>query len=255
MRSIKSMVSALKSFLTLVLLRLKGNTVSFSCRIISCKVTYPVALGSGNLISETTLSGNVRIFSSNKIYNSKLAGHNRLGDGNTLYNAVLGRYSYLGSGCTVSNATIGQFCSLGNNIMMAPGKHPLNLISTHPAFYSKHTNTSQSFSDKDYFKDLHPIEIGNDVWIGNSVTLVDGVKVHNGSVIAAGAVVTEDVQPYAIVGGVPAKLIRFRFSEETISLLLKSNWWDWPAEKLQSMSQHFRLDNEEEIRIFLKLNS
>ena len=75
--------------------------------------------------------------------------------------------------------------------------------------------------------------IGNDVWIGANVSILPGVYIGDGAVIAAGAVVTKDVEPYAIVGGVPAKVIRYRFSPKEIYILLKIKWWDWSVEEVE----------------------
>ena len=82
------------------------------------------------------------------------------------------------------------------------------------------------FTEKDLFNPSKTTVIGNDVWIGESVVIIDGLKIGTGSIIAAGAVVTKDVEPYSIVGGVPAKLIRFRFEKDIVQKLLNSKWWE-----------------------------
>ena len=95
-----------------------------------------------------------------------------------------------------------------------------------------------TFADKPYFNEFPgTVIIGNDVWIGSHATVVDGISIGDGSIVAAGSVVTKSVQPYAIVGGVPARPIRHRFSEETINELLKIQWWNWDV---PSLKQRFR---------------
>lgn len=116
---------------------------------------------------------------------------------------------------------IGNYCSFASNIHYYGANHPYENVSTSPFFYNK----SFGYSVKDV--ERYKLDIGNDVWIGYGVTITCGCQnIGNGAVIAAGAVVTKDVPPYAIVGGVPARVIKFRFDNETIEQLEKSKWYD-----------------------------
>lgn len=128
---------------------------------------------------------------------------------------------------------IGAFTSIAENVNVSKGNHPIDTVSTHNFFYLK----SFGFVDDmraDPARGNAPISIGHDVWIGRDVTILTGVTIGTGAIIAAGAVVAKDVPPYAIVGGVPARLIRHRFDEETIARLLASRWWSWPDETLKA---------------------
>lgn len=136
-------------------------------------------------------------------------------------------HEYKGSEAKV---IIGKYCSIGPNVtIITGGIHPIDRISTYP-FRIRWKLPGR-------FKDGFPstngnIEIGNDVWIASSVIILSGISIGHGAVVAAGSVVTKDVSPYAIVGGNPAKVIRFRFEEEKIAQLLEEQWWDFDKEKL-----------------------
>ena len=131
-----------------------------------------------------------------------------------LHNVQLGDYSYFAKNAQVANTTIGKFCSIGPNFCCGLGIHPTNGISTHPMFY------------RGKIAEYKPVTIGNDVFIGANVTVLDGVTIADGAVIGAGAVVIRDIPAYAIVGGVPATILRYRFDEAIIDKLLVSKWWD-----------------------------
>ena len=137
-----------------------------------------------------------------------------------------GDYSYCGSRVSFSDkrSTVGKFCSFGNDIKIGVTQHPTNWLSTHIFQYLDFEGISNVKKQKWEFS--KPVHIGNDVWIGTNVIIMDGVTVSDGAIIAAGAVVTKDVPPYAIVGGVPAKIIRYRFDEKTINRLMKVKWWN-----------------------------
>lgn len=172
---------------------------------------------------------------------SVLEGNNRIGRNTILLNCRVGKYTYMGNSCTFSNTSIGRFCSIASNVQLINGTHPTKrFASTHPAFYAKKTPVGNGFVGNDKFEEFRytsngrSLEIGNDVWIGSQVILLGGIKIGDGSIIAAGSVVTKDVPPYTIVGGVPARVIRKRFEEREIQLLQKIRWWEWPTNKIHS---------------------
>ncbi len=150
----------------------------------------------------------------------------------------LGYGSYIGPYSKVS-AKIGRFTSIASYVCTVAGRHAYQapFATTCPMFFSLNPNHSQSgstFATEQMFEELKfavpekqlDVEIGNDVWIGERAMLIGGVHIADGAIVLAGAVVTKDVPPYAIVGGVPAKIIRYRYDEETISFLLQTQWWN-----------------------------
>ena len=165
---------------------------------------------------------------------SKIATHCHILENTLILNSIINSYSYVGKNSVVQNAIIGSFCSIANDVFIGLGSHPTNYFTTSPLFY-RVTNTFQlNLVDENLkFSEYLPIEIGNDVWIGARAIIMDGVKIEDGAIIAAGAVVTRNVPPYAIVGGVPAKVIRYRFEPEKIERLIKLQWWKWPLSELK----------------------
>ena len=162
-----------------------------------------------------------------KANNVKFGRHNHLSTNVKISNSSLGDFSYLAESSNLSNATVGKFTCIGPNVQVGLGRHPLDkFISIHPVFYSMVALVGVTFADKQYFIEQLPTIIGNDVWIGANVVIPGGISIGDGAIIAAGAVVTMNVPPYAIVGGVPAKIIRYRFSEDQIKELLISQWWN-----------------------------
>ncbi|MGC6401629.1 CatB-related O-acetyltransferase [Sphingomonas sp. FW199] len=129
---------------------------------------------------------------------------------------------------------VGNYCSVGRWLVVRRRDHPIDRVTQHPLMYSRRLRFVESDtipSDQD-----NPLTIGHDVWIGDRVTILSGCRtVGNGAVIAAGAVVTRDVPPYAIVGGVPAKMLRERFDPGVQALLERSRWWELAAEQVQAL--------------------
>lgn len=154
----------------------------------------------------------------------------------------IGRLSYIGPRAIVTNADLGSFCSIGSGVRIGPGYHPTKWISSHPAFYSNAMQAGRTFVSSKIFQDTKRTTLGSDVWVGANAIVLDGVSIGHGAVVAAGAVVTADIPPYAIVGGVPAKLIRMRFDQKKIDDLLTWKWWELPLDSLEILGKHFRND-------------
>jgi len=142
-----------------------------------------------------------------------------------LNGSEIGDHSYVNSNTVINHTKIGKFCSIGSNVVFGMGIHPTDLISTHPAFYSNNKNF-KTYAGKNYFKEFERITVGNDVWIGSDVKIMGGVNINDGAIIGTGAIVTKDVKPYEIVGGVPAKHIKFRIDEKLIDRIIGTKWWD-----------------------------
>lgn len=145
----------------------------------------------------------------------------------------IGERTYYDASCTFiarnnSKITIGKYCSIANKVTIITANHNHSNISTFP-FSIKFPQTNLP-TDRDRVND--DIIIGNDVWIGNNATILQGVNISDGAVVAAGAVVAKNVPAYAIVGGVPATVIKYRFSKSQIESLLHIKWWEWETDKI-----------------------
>jgi phosphonate metabolism protein (transferase hexapeptide repeat family) len=154
----------------------------------------------------------------------------------------LGDYSYLGSGCSVADAQIGRFCAIAARVRIGAPNHPIDRPSQHRFTYCPEYYCAGAQRDHAFFQQRRSdrVLIGNDVWIGHAAIVLPGIKVGDGAVLAAGAVVTRDVAPYTIVGGVPARQIRERFNREIAAQLSRIAWWDWPAETIWQRLPEFQ---------------
>lgn len=160
--------------------------------------------------------------------------------------STMGDYSYVGRNSRLVYADVGKFCSIAGDVKLGMGTHTLDKLSTSPIFTERHNSTGHQWADIQTDNPFRRVSVGNDVWIGTGVMVMGGVTIGDGAVIGAGAVVTKDVPPYAIVGGVPAKIIRYRFSEDFIEKLETLKWWDLPEDVLRVKISVFQKEPTEE---------
>lgn len=187
----------------------------------------------------------------------KFEGKNYISQGTFLNDVEMGYGTYTGYNCHILSSKIGRYSSIGPNVKTYIGTHPTSrFVSTHPAFYTQMPVCGFSYVREQKFKEVnfayddgekkYAIQIGNDVWIGAGVSIIDGVIIGDGAVIGANSLVTEDVAPYSVVVGTPAKEIRKRFNPEQIEMLQNLKWWDKNEEWIKENGELF-----EDIDIFL----
>lgn len=161
----------------------------------------------------------------------------------------IGKYTYIAGYANINNCTIGAFCSIADGVRIGVGIHPLNLISTHPALYSVKTIFPYKLIDESIInllpshEESRRINIGNDVWIGTDSIILDGVNIGDGAVIAAGSIVTKDIPSFAVVGGVPARVIKYRAVSDMID---GKPWWELQDAELSSYLNKIYKDNQKE---------
>ena len=150
----------------------------------------------------------------------------------------IGRYTYISARSGVVFAEIGSFCSIAAGVGIGGGAHKIDAVSTSPMF-NKGRNIFGKNLGHIEFSPYKTTVIGNDVWIGNRALVLQGVKIGDGAIVGAGSVVTKDVEPYTIVAGNPARVIRKRFDDETVSKLLDIKWWEMSEEELSKLGDSF----------------
>ncbi len=209
-----------------------------SARIIASHVAVSTKIGACSLVHNSRIHGQVEIGDHSAVVESLVSGPVRIG-----------RYtSFNGPGSDITakvhEVTIGNFCSIARNCTIQEFNHITERCSTYYMFRNlidaeQRQGCIWGGSEEKDIESRGPITIGHDVWIGAQVVILSGVTIGNGAVIAANATVAGDVPPYAIVGGTPAKVLRYRFPEEMIQRLQNLAWWDWDDAKLRDNRELF----------------
>lgn len=175
---------------------------------------------------------------------SKIDKYNVLFKNSKIINSTIGSHTYLQENAIINSTDAGKFCSFGSNVYIGLPRHKLDGVSTHPAFYLFNTPLVKKFCMNNNFIPNPRTKIGHDVWIGFGACIIAGLSIGTGCVIGAGAVVTKNVPPYAIVGGVPAKIIRYRFNKKTRKEIISTKWWNFPDQWIFQNLKNFNFPHK-----------
>lgn len=182
-------------------------------------------------VSDCGINGALRLFAGAEVRRSTVKGPLYLARWARVEDCKVGKYTGFNEWSVAKHSTIGAFCCIGQRVAINPYNHPTSWLSAHG--FQFHPGGFDYVSEYRAVRklpfeavEIEPVVIGNDVWMGHNVNVLAGVTVGDGAVIGAGAVVTKDVPPYAVVGGSPATVRRYRFPRHIIDRLLRVKWWD-----------------------------
>ncbi|QIB74258.1 acetyltransferase [Halogeometricum borinquense] len=189
----------------------------------------------------TTLSPEPTLHEPVSISDSTLGKWTEIREGSRVRHSTLGNYTYLMERVQLDYTEIGAFGNVASHARLGPTNHPIDRPTAHHFTYRAELYDMGEDDDAVFeWRADSPVVVGHDVWIGHAATVLPGVEIGTGAVVAAGAVVTHDVDPYTIVAGVPAEPIRRRFNKETARRLQETAWWEWDHETFTARLDAFR---------------
>ena len=177
-----------------------------------------------------------------EVRDSRLGRYTEVQAQSSVVESVMGDYSYCAHGCQIIYAEIGKFSNIASFVRINPGEHPYQRASLHHFMYRSSSYWPDAGDDEAFFdwRRAQRCRIGHDTWLGHNAVVMAGVSVGDGAVVAAGAVVTRDVAPWQIVGGVPARPIKPRHPPQIAERLQRLAWWDWSHAALRAALPDFR---------------
>jgi phosphonate metabolism protein (transferase hexapeptide repeat family) len=190
---------------------------------------------------EKKLGENPTVHPTSMIKKCKLGSWTDIGPRTSLVETEIGDYTYFAGDASAIYTKMGKFCSIASQVRLNPGNHPTWRVMQHHCTYRRVQYGLDVKDDEEFFQWRRDdsVEIGHDVWLGHGVLVMAGIKIGTGAVVGAGSVVTKDIPPYAIAVGVPAKVIKKRFADETIEKIMASTWWEWDRKMLEERFNDF----------------